>query len=336
MKVSDLRSHARSTLSVTAVGLGCAQMGNLYRVTPYPESLGAFEAAWDAGIRYFDTAPFYGFSRSELRLGTMLGEHPRDSYHVSTKVGRVLEPDATVGALEEGYAQPLPFRPVFDYSHDGVMRSFEASQRRLGLLAPDILYVHDIGRVTHGERHEHHWRQLTEGGGFRALTKLRDEGAIKAFGLGVNEWEVIAAAIEVADLDICMLAGRYTLLEQESLPLMDACARGGIGIVVAGAFNSGILAGGSTFNYETAPAGIVARVKTLRQACEAEGVTLQAAALQFPLAHPAALTLVSGARTGSQLRSNIDWFEQTIPAAFWMGLKERGLIAEGAPVPGGA
>ena len=333
MKAGDTRIHARTGVRVTAMGLGCAQMGNLYRVTPYAESAGAFGASWDAGIRYFDTAPFYGFTRSERRLGTMLTDLPRDAYTVSTKVGRVMTPDPTVGPEEDGYAEPLPFRPVFDYSHDGVMRSFEASQQRLGLLAPDILYVHDIGAFTHGDRHAHYWSQLTEGGGFRALTHLREQGAIKAFGLGVNEFEIVEEAIKAADIDICMLAGRYTLLEQQSLGFMDQCAARGIGIVVAGAFNSGILAGSNKFNYGDAPADIVARVDALRAACEAEGVTLQAAALQFPLAHPAALTVVSGARNAGQITANVGWFEEAIPASFWDRLKERGLVADGAPVP---
>lgn len=332
MRVGDPRTHARSNVQVTAMGLGCAQMGNLYRVTSYAEAAGAFEASWQAGIRYFDTAPFYGFTRSELRLGTMLNEHPRASYTVSTKVGRVMTPDPNVGALEDGYAEPLPFRPVFDYSHDGILASFEASQKRLGILAPDILYVHDIGRVTHGERHEHYWNQLTQGGGFRALTRLREEGAIRAFGLGVNEFEIVQEAMKVADLDICMLAGRYTLLEQESLAVMDACAERGIGIVAAGVFNSGILAGSNKFNYGDAPAEVVARVEALRAACAAEGVTLQAAALQFPLGHPAALTVVSGARNAEQIKANIAWFEEPVPAGFWTRLKERGLIAGGAPI----
>ncbi len=235
--------------------------------------------------------------------------------------------------MEDGYAEPLPFRPVFDYTHDGVMRSFEASQQRLGVLAPDILYVHDIGRFTHGDRHEHYWSQLIEGGGFRALTALREEGAIKAFGLGVNEFEVIEDAIKVADIDICMLAGRYTLLEQQGLGFMEECASRGIGIVIAGAFNSGILAGSNKFNYGDAPADVVTRVEALRAACEAEGVTLQAAALQFPLAHAAAFTVVSGARNAAQITTNVGWFEETIPASFWVQLKERGLIADGAPVP---
>jgi len=333
MPVSDLRIHARTRVAFTAMGLGCAQMGNLYRVTTYGEALGAFEASWAAGIRYFDTAPFYGFTRSERRLGTMLTDRPRGDYVVSTKVGRVMTPDPTVGEEEDGYVEPLPFRPVYDYSHDGVMRSFEASQQRLGILSPDILYVHDIGRVTHGDRHEHYWRQLTTGGGFAALARLREQGCVKAIGLGVNEWQVVADALDAADLDVCMLAGRYTLLEQGSLAFMDKCAARGVGIVIAGAFNSGILAGRTTFNYAAAPPEIVARVAALRLACEDEGVELEAAALQFPLAHPAALTVVSGARTAAQIEANVAWSEAAIPAAFWGRLKERGLIAEDAPVP---
>ncbi|MGF9692469.1 aldo/keto reductase [Rhizobium sp. 0TCS1.26] len=334
MKVTEQRTHARTGVSLTGMGLGCAQMGNLYRVTPYAESAGAFGASWDSGIRYFDTAPYYGFTRSERRLGTMLTDFPRDQYVLSTKVGRVMTPDETVGAEEEGYVEPLPFRPVYDYSYDGVMRSFEASQQRLGILKPDILYIHDIGTATHGEKNPHHWSQLTEGGGFRALGKLRDEGSTRAVGLGVNEWEVIRDAMQVFDIDICMLAGRYTLLEQQSLAFMDNCADKGVGIVIAGAFNSGILAGNKKFNYADAPAEMLARVDALRDACEAEGVTLQAAALQFPLAHPASLTIVSGARNAEQLTANVGWFEEQIPASFWARLKERGLIAEGAAVPG--
>jgi D-threo-aldose 1-dehydrogenase len=333
MKVGDKRIHARSSVVVTAMGLGCAQMGNLYRVTSYEESAGALRASWDAGIRYFDTAPFYGFTRSERRLGTMLTDLSRESYTVSTKVGRVMTPDPTVGPEEDGYAEPLPFRPVFDYTYDGVMRSFEASQQRLGILAPDILYVHDIGRFTHGDRHGHYWNQLTEGGGFRALTRLREDGATTAVGLGVNEFEIIEDAIKVADIDICMLAGRYTLLEQRSLAFVDDCAQRGIGVVVAGAFNSGILAGSTKFNYTDAPAEIVTRVNALRAACASEGVRLQAAALQFPLAHPAVLTVVSGARNAGQINANVAWFEEPIPASFWTRLKERGLIADGVPVP---
>ena len=333
MNVADTRKLPRVDVDVTLMGLGCAQMGNLYRVTSYEESAGAFKAAWDAGIRYFDTAPFYGFTRSERRLGTMLTDLARDSYVLSTKVGRVMIPDETVGEEEDGYVQPLPFRPVYDYSYDGILRSFEASQQRLGILKPDILYIHDIGRMTHGEKHDHYWSQLTEGGGFRALGKLRDEGSTKAIGLGVNEWQAVRDAMDVFDIDTTMLAGRYTLLEQESLEMLDECTRRGVGIVVAGPFNSGILAGNRKFNYAEAPADVVARVEALNAVCEEQGVRLQSAALQFPLAHPAVVTIVSGARTAEQIKSNVEWFSETIPASFWRALRDRGLIAEGAPLP---
>jgi D-threo-aldose 1-dehydrogenase len=335
MKVSDKRKLPRRPVEVTVMGLGCAQMGNLYRVTPYEESKSAFDTAWAAGMRYFDTAPFYGYTRSERRLGTMVTDHDRADYTLSTKVGRVMIPDATVGAEEDAYVAPLPFRPFYDYSHDGILRSFEASQQRLGILNPDILYIHDIGTMTHGEKAGHYWSQLVEGGGFKALTRLRDEGLVGAVGLGVNEWEVIRDAMQVFDVDVAMLAGRYTLLEQQSLSFMDACAKAGTAIVVAGAFNSGILAGNRKFNYADAPADMLARVDALHAVCEETGVSLQAAALQFPLAHPASVTVVSGARNAQQLTSNIEWFEQAIPDTFWALLKSRGLIAEGAPVPAG-
>ena len=333
MRASAIRTHARSRVAVSAMGLGCAQMGNLYRAMSRAEAIGVFDAAREAGIRYFDTAPFYGFTRSERRLGALLTELPREAYALSTKVGRVMRPDPFVGLEEDGYVAPLPFRPTYDYTHDGVLRAFEDSRQRLGILCPDILFVHDIGRVTHGDRHAHYWNQLTAGGGFAALMRLRMEGAIRAIGLGVNEAAAIADALEVADLDICLLAGRYTLLEQDSLALMDRCAARGVGIMVAGAFNSGILAGGSQYDYRAAPPEIVARVTALRAACAAAGVKLEAAALQFPLAHPAVLSVVVGAHDAEQVRANVASFEAAIPAGFWGHLRERGLVAEAAPLP---
>lgn len=335
MKVSETKKLARRDVEVTVMGLGAAQMGNLYRVTPYAESLSAFDTAWHAGIRYFDTAPFYGYTRSERRIGTMLTEHERSDYVLSTKVGRVMVPDESVGPEENAYVNPLPFHPFYDYSYDGIMKSFEASQQRLGILKPDILYIHDIGPATHGEKDEHYWDQLTTGGGFKALDQLRAEGSTKAVGLGVNEWEVVDRAMDAFDVDVAMLAGRYTLLEQTSLAFMDRCAREGTSIVVAGAFNSGILAGNKKFNYGDAPADVLARVDTLQSVCSDLNVSMQAAALQFPLAHPASVTIVSGARNGEQLKANIDWFEQDIPTEFWDELKKRGVISEEAPVPNG-
>ncbi|OLP62006.1 pyridoxal 4-dehydrogenase [Xaviernesmea oryzae] len=332
MLVTDRRKLRHRDVFFTAMGLGCAQMGSLYRWTSYQESLSAFDTAWTAGIRYFDTAPFYGYTRSERRLGTMLTEYPRGDYLLSTKVGRLMVPDETVGEEEDTYVRPLPFRPVYDYSYDAILRSFEASQQRLGILKPDILYIHDIGRVTHGEKHDHYWAQLTQGGGFKALGELRASGQIKAVGLGVNEWEVVSDAMNEFDIDAAMLAGRYTLLEQESLGMMARAQAQGVGIVAAGVFNSGILAGNRKFNYKDAPAALLQRVDAIEAACAEEGVSLQAAALAFPLLHPATVTVVSGARNAEQLKANIAWFEETIPSSFWQRLKERGLIAEDAPI----
>jgi D-threo-aldose 1-dehydrogenase len=309
-------------------------MGNLYRLTSYAESLGAFEAAWDAGIRYFDTAPFYGYTRSERRLGTMVTDRTRSDYVLSTKVGRIMVPDDSVGPEEDAYVAPLPFRPVYDYSYDAIMRSFEASRQRLGVFSPDVLYIHDIGRMTHGDRHQHYWDQLTGGGGFKALGELRSAGLVKAVGLGVNEWQVVAEAMDEFDIDVTMLAGRYTLIEQDCLDLLDRCHGEGVGIVIAGAFNSGILAGNRKFNYADAPADITARVDEIEAACAAEGVTMQAAALVFPLLNPAVVTVVSGARNAEQIKANVAWFEQEIPSSFWTRLKDKGVISADAPIGG--
>lgn len=332
MKASDRRKLPNRDVSFTLMGLGCAQMGNLYRETSYGECLSAFDTAWDAGIRYFDTAPFYGYTRSERRLGTMITDKVRQDYVLSTKVGRLMVPDQSVGPEEDAYVAPLPFRPFYDYSYDAIMKSFEASRQRIGVFQPDILYVHDIGSATHGDLHQHYWDQLTKGGGFRALGELRVAGLVRAIGLGVNEWQAVADAMDECDIDVAMLAGRYTLLEQESLPLLDRCHRQGVGIVVAGAFNSGILAGSRKFNYADAPADIIAQVDAIEAACEAEGVSMQAAALVFPALHPAVVSVVSGARNGAQMQSNVAWFEQDIPAAFWARLKDKGVIAEDAVV----
>jgi D-threo-aldose 1-dehydrogenase len=332
MGVQERRSLGR--LPLTCMGLGCAQLGGLYEAMGEAEAHAIVDAAWDLGIRYFDTAPYYGFTLSEHRLGAALRHRPRGDYVISTKVGRLMQPDPTVRPGENGWAAPLPFRPRFDYSYEGILRSHEDSLQRLGLDRVDILYVHDIGRVTHGRAHGLYWDQLTRGGGFRALTKLRDDGSIRAFGLGVNEWEVVADAIDACDLDCALLAGRYTLLEQASLePLLDRCAGRGIGIVIGGPFNSGILAGTRKFNYEEAPAGVVARVEAIAAICRQADVPLQAAALQFPMAHPAVVSCIPGAQNPAQLRQNAAWFAQPIPDTLWTALAGHGLIDPRAPVP---
>jgi D-threo-aldose 1-dehydrogenase len=214
------------------------------------------------------------------------------------------------------------------------MRSFEHSLQRLGLARVDLLFVHDIGRYTHGDRHEQHWHALTRGGGFRALEELRRDGRIVGFGLGVNEAEVIAQSMQEVRLDCSLLAGRYTLLEQRSLPLLDECARQGHAIVIGGPFNSGLLAGNGKFDYADAPRQMLDRAEALRQACAEYDVPLQAAALQFPLAHPACVSCIAGMRSPAQLEQNLAWFEQEIPAQLWSALRHAGLIDANAPVPG--
>lgn len=337
MNLSDRRRLPRADLALPILGLGCAQMGGLYRSSPLAESLETAAYALEAGIRYFDTAPYYGYGRSEHRLGAALCDLPRDEIIVSTKVGRLIRANADstrgAGADANGWADPLPFHQVYDYSYDGILRSVEDSLQRLSLARIDILYVHDIGRVTHGEKHGHYWGQLTTGGGFRALGDLRRDGRVTAIGLGVNEWEVIRDAMQEIDLDCSMLAGRYTLLEQTSLsPFLDECVKRGHAIVAAGVFNSGLLVGNGKFNYADAPPDMLARAEALAAVATDFAVDLPAAALQFPLAHSAVVSVVTGVRTRGQLETNLAWFGTDIPADFWQALKARGLIHPAAPV----
>jgi D-threo-aldose 1-dehydrogenase len=334
MKITERRTLPHGGPSLPVFGLGGAQLGGLYRPMSDGAAAALLDAAWRLGVRHFDTAPYYGYTRSEHRLGAALGPRPRDEFILSTKVGRLFRPDASVRPGDDGWADPLPFHPHYDYSHDGVMRSIADSLQRLGVARVDLLYVHDIGRVTHGERHDVHWQQLTRGGGFRALEALRRSGVTRAVGLGVNEWQVVHASMREFDLDCTMLAGRYTLLEQASLsPLLDDCLARGNAIVAAGPFNSGVLAGGSSFDYAAAPAHVMARVRALDRVCREFDVPLPAAALQFPLAHPAVVSCVAGAHSEAELAQNIGWFERPIPQPFWQALQQRGLIDGRAPLP---
>lgn len=337
MRAATLQRAEPGPLTLTRLGLGCAQLGGLYQPMAHADALALVDAAWDLGVRYFDTAPYYGFTLSEHRLGEALRARPREQYIISTKVGRLMRPDATVAAGECGWAAPLPFRPHYDYTHDGMLRSHEDSLQRLGLDRIDLLYVHDIGQATHGTQAPHYWEQLTRGGGLRALARLREQGVIRGFGLGVNEWEVVADVLDQCALDCVLLAGRYTLLEQASLaPLMNRCAQAGTAVVIGGPFNSGILAGSNKFNYADAPPGVVARVAAIAAICRQFGVPLQAAALQFPMAHPAVVSCIPGSHDLAQLRQNAAWFAQPLPGALWDALMAAGLIERGAPLPQGA
>jgi D-threo-aldose 1-dehydrogenase len=322
-----------TSLEVTAVGLGCATLGGTRIPVARLEAEAIVRAAWDAGIRYFDTAPYYGFGQAERAVGDALRDEPRGDWVLSTKVGRLLRPFPQVPP-EPGRKHPLPFGVAYDYSYDGIMRSFEDSLQRLGLARIDILYVHDVGRYQHGDAHPGLMRSL-RATGYRALTELKAAGAIKAIGIGVNEREVLLEAMEWGEWDAFLLAGRYTLLEQSPLDdLLPTCLERGTSIVVGGPLNSGILAGRDTWNYRAAPPEIVARVDKIRAVCDRHGVPLPAAALQFPLAHPAVAAIIPGPRTPAELAENLELLHQSIPAALWDELREDGLLHPAAPTPG--
>ena len=335
------REIGSTGLEVCTLGFGCAGIGNLYRVLEDEAAEGAVRESFAAGVRYFDTAPYYGFGLSELRLGAALrGE--TTPLVISTKVGRRLVPtgpqDAHVG--REGYFSPRPFAPVFDYSYDAVMRSHDESLERLGVARVDILFCHDIGRLTHGADHDTRVREFLDGG-YRAMRELRESGAVRAIGIGVNECEVCVELLEHCEFDCIMLAGRYTLLEQTPLETMfPLCEKRGVSVVCAGPMNSGILAAGSRaasrshYNYAPPPPDVIERVRRLEEVCEAFEVPLQAAALQFPLAHPAVATVVAGASSGRESRRIADMFSHPIPREFWGALRERSLVDARAPLPG--
>jgi D-threo-aldose 1-dehydrogenase len=336
MLATDLHALPRSGLKLSALGLGCAPLAGLFTPVTAADARATIDCAWDLGLRFFDTAPYYGFTLSEHRLGEALRERPRDEYVISTKAGRLMRPAADVQPGECGWAQPMPFRPVYDYTYAGILLSLDDSLQRLGMSHIDILLVHDIGRVTHGEKHAHYWRQLTAGGGFRALEELRKSGRVRVIGLGVNEWEIVHDSMQEIDLDCTLLAGRYTLLEQAALsPFLEECERRGNAIVLGGPFNSGVLVGGRHFDYQEAPRAVMDKVAALEEVCREFGVPLPAAALQFPMAHPAVVSCIPGGRDVVQLRQNKHWFELPIPAELWARLKSKGLIDERAPVPQG-
>ncbi|KQQ79766.1 aldo/keto reductase [Aureimonas sp. Leaf324] len=342
MKASDKRHLKRAGVEVTALGMGTAPLGGLYTPVALADARAALQAAWDAGIRHFDTAPMYGLTRCEHLTGELLREEAPNSYVLSTKVGRLmtfdrpgrqLPPEGPKNEFDSGWNSGLSFREVFDYSYDAILRSYDDSRQRTGCPKLDILFVHDIGRVTHGEKHDHHWGALTKGGGFRALEELRAAKLIAGFGLGVNENEVILDAMEETDLDVCLLAGRYTLLDTSAADeLLPKCVEREVALVVGGVFNSGILASSSgrkKFNYVDAPAEIIEKADRLRAECEAFGVPLPAAAIQFPMRHKATGNVVIGAKSADQVRQNVAWFEQAIPDELWQSLEDKGLLARG-------
>src|SRR5437588_10996667 len=334
MPAFEKRRIGRTSVEVTALGLGCATLGGSRIAVSRQEAEAIVGAAWAAGVSYIDTAPYYGVGQAERCVGDAMRWVPRDEWVLSTKVGRLLRPRRTA-AEDKERRYPVPFEPVYDYSYDGVMRSFEDSLQRLGLASIDILYVHDIGAMQHGEEAHPRLMRTLRDGGYRALEALRAAGTVRAIGIGVNEQEVLVEALEWGDWDVFLLAGRYTLLEQAPLAdLLPKCEKAGTSIVVGGPLNSGILAGRDTWNYRTAPPDVIARVDAIRGVCDRHGVPLAAAALQFPLAHPAVAAIIPGPRSAEEFRANLALFAQPIPAALWQELRHAGLLHPAAPVPG--
>jgi D-threo-aldose 1-dehydrogenase len=335
-----LVTRAGRRLSFSPLGFGAAPLGNMHRILSEDAADATVRAAWSAGVRYFDTAPLYGHGLSEQRVGAALRDEDRETYVLSTKVGRLLEPCAP-GQEDSGIYRGVPHRRVaYDYSYDGVMRSFEASLARLGLDRIDILLVHDIDAATHGsvDASERHLRALIDGGGWRALDDLRSARAVAAIGAGLNEWEMCQRLMGVADPDIFLLAGRYTLLEQTALDsFLPACASRGVGVVIGGPFNSGVLATGPSpgaqYNYGPAPDWVIARAEALQAVCRRHSVPLAYAALQFPLAHPAVVSVIAGAQTPDEVTRNAAGLASSAPPDLWADLMDAGLIRADAPAP---
>ncbi|WP_395687670.1 aldo/keto reductase [Aestuariivirga sp.] len=338
MSAINIRKFGRIGFDITDMGFGAAPIGNFLRPIPETEAGAMIDRAWEAGMRYFDTAPYYGHGLSELRLGHYLRWKPRRDYVISSKVGRVLTAARREDIDFKPWVDGAAFKSRFDYSYDGTMRSFEDSLQRLGLEYIDILFIHDADVFTHGvEMQKVYFRQAMDGC-YRALIKLREQGLVKAIGVGVNNWEVMLDFMQAGDFDTLLVAGRYTLLEQDALnELLPLCERRGTAIVIGGGFNGGILATGAVpgakWNYAPAPAHIMEKVRRIEAVCARYKVPLAAAALQFLLAHPAVASHVPGTRTVEQMDQNLALVAHPIPKAFWQELKSEGLVRQDAPVP---
>ncbi|MDD9924071.1 MAG: aldo/keto reductase [Boseongicola sp.] len=324
----EKRRVGRTDLFIDTLGLGGAPLGGNFVDLEDRQAADLVNAAKTAGIGYFDTAPWYGFGRSERVIGDVLRG---TDYVLSDKVGRLLKPGAVPNPSEFGMVDPLPFHVVYDYGYDGIVRAFEDNLQRLGLDRIDILLVHDIGVFQHGRDNERHFRDLADSG-YRAMEELRQNGLVKAIGIGVNENEACQDALSIGQWDVFLLAGRYTLLEQTPLSkLFPACREAGTTIICGGPFNSGILVGRDTWNYAKAPDDVIAKAREIDLVAKDHGVPLAAAALQFPLLNDIVTSVIPGPRDTSELNQIVEWFNTDIPAELWSALKSKGLIDENAP-----
>lgn len=335
------RRVGKTKLEVTTLGLGGAPMGGFRATIPETEAVALTDAGYEAGIRYFDTSPYYGYGRSELRMGAALRERPSDSFVLSTKIGRILH------AMKPGEKPPADFRdnglpgfaPVFDYTYDGVMRSLEHSHLRLGLAKIDIALVHDVDFWTTKDREVLNQRFKTVmDSGFKALDELRKAGVIGAIGVGINESDTSLRFIQAGDFDCMLLAGRYTLLEQGGLKeFLPECVKRNVSVILGGPYNSGILTGGvkpgATHDYATAPANLIDKAQKIEAICQRHGVELGAAAMQFPLFHPALCAVIPGALSVGEVKQNVERMGVKIPSDLWSELKHEKLLDPAAPTP---
>ncbi len=339
LKTRHWDRHGNGGLTFTELGFGTAPLGNLYRAISDEDARAILDAAWDGGVRYYDTAPLYGLGLSESRLNPFLRGKPRDEYVLSTKVGRLMNHCAPQDRTGIGKWFDVPQRREhYDYSYDGIMRSFEHSFSRLGVDRIDILYVHDLCASTHGSKAASDMRiaEFFGGRGYDAMLSLREQGLVSAIGGGTNEWEVCQILAEQGDFDLFLLAGRYTLLEQDALEtFLPLCEQRGIGIVTGGPYNSGILATGAKpgayYNYEVAPQEIIDRVHAIEDVCTQHSVRMVDAAFQFPLLHPAHVAVIPGGQGVSEMQSNFQASAADIPPALWADLKDQGLMRQDAP-----
>ena len=335
------RRVGKTKLEVTTLGLGGAPMGGFRATISDAEAVALSDAAYEGGVRYFDTSPFYGYGRSELRMGAALRNKPRDEFVLSTKVGRILH------AMKPGEQKPADFRdnglpgfaPVFDYTYDGVMRSLEHSYFRLGISRIDIALVHDVDFWTIKDRKilDERFKTVMDSG-FKALDELRKAGIIGAIGVGINESDTSLRFIKAGDFDCMLLAGRYTLLEQGGLAeFLPECVKRSVSVILGGPYNSGILTGGvkpgATHDYTAAPAPLIEKAQKIEAVCQRHGVELGAAAMQFPLFHPALCSVIPGALSTAEVKQNIARLSARIPAELWSELKREKLLDPSAPTP---
>jgi D-threo-aldose 1-dehydrogenase len=341
MTTLSKRKVGTTKLDVTELGLGGAPMGGFRATIPDAEAAALIDAAYAEGVRYFDTSPFYGYGRSELRMGATLREKPRNEYVLSTKIGRVLH------AMRPGEKRPADFRenglpdfaPVFDYTYDGVMRSLEHSHLRLGLARIDIALIHDVDFWTIKDRAvlEERFKTVMDSG-YKALDELRKAGVVGAIGVGINEADTSLRFIQAGDFDCMLLAGRYTLLEQGGLQeFLPECVKRNVSVILGGPYNSGILTGGvkagATHDYAAAPAQLIEKAQKIESICQRHGVELGAAALQFPLFHPAVCSIIPGALGVAEVKQNAARLSAKIPVELWSELKREKLLDPNAPTP---